>query len=245
MNIEKYNEISENLERYKKVLSSYTNDYLKSLLNLEVTPFGYNSFSKEEGKVLEELKIYRDILIYNVHNNVVGYFEDDEIENATILKNENGVTIFKPVPNFDKQAKIVDFKYSDYPVLNLYQIVENDEQKDKEKEKTIQEIKEIKARLNPYRESDKYGSPYRNWQNMKNMEVKDKLNYLNYLNENYALTDEKVAEEILTNEYNELLLNYLEIGKYGFTEAENTSNLTKTLVKKYPGIDVNNNIRFY
>jgi len=72
-----------------------------------------------------------------------------------------------------------------------------------------------------------------------------RLNYLNYLNENYALTDEKVAEEILTNEYNELLLNYLEIGKYGFTEEENNSNLNKTLVNKYSGIDVNNNIRFY
>ena len=91
-NLASFDELLEQKSISSTILTSETNSYLESLLNLEVSALKKDSFDENKLKALSELKFYRELVFYNLYmkskqlvdNNSVDYRFADYYRGLTI-----------------------------------------------------------------------------------------------------------------------------------------------------------------
>ena len=85
-------ELNEELKSYKCILSRDIYNYLESMANLEISGLRQENISGEQADTLAELKLYRELLYYNIcgraltykEKNTPKYFEDDYINSFSV-----------------------------------------------------------------------------------------------------------------------------------------------------------------
>ena len=79
-NIATGEELGEELERFRCILPETLYSYLESILNLEVSALRQDNISSEQVSALSELKLFKEILYYNVCGRALTYREPDNIK---------------------------------------------------------------------------------------------------------------------------------------------------------------------
>ena len=85
-------DLEEELQSYKYIFSRDVYEYLESLINLEISALRQENISGEQVNTLAKLKIYRELLYYNIcgraltykEKNTTKYFEEDYINSFSI-----------------------------------------------------------------------------------------------------------------------------------------------------------------
>lgn len=254
------------LKSYQGILNDSTINYLNSLINLESSVIK-NNISDSDRIALSRLEVYRKITIYNIYYKALNLFEKSGIK-LEIFGNENeydGLEVYAPIG--EKNIKLFDFFYGecslvepyDYSTLqigdiSLFQTIESKEQREAELERVTGILNSLKGKENPwYSKSEKCGSAnsQRYFETYKKiMEYEKRFKLLNGKNE---LTDEEKREIEITKQFHELLLEDYGLTDNSFEDANIDSfinndrveiEITRTLTKKMPNLNIENRITY-
>ena len=262
-------ELIELLEKYKGILNKKTINYLNSLIELEFSVIK-NNIDESSRILLSELELYKKITIYNIYNRTLKLIEDNNLKLSISTDNEE-LNIYLPLNKgkcqifkFDYEigSLFIDrntpttYKISKIGNISLYKTVENSEIKNKELERLLEELVKLNRKKNPYRiDHSRFGSQATLWQLEQGKKILYCEEKIKELKEKTDLNIDKQKEIEITNLFNKIMLE-----DYGLTENDfeleeddyysiinrerDKSKLKETLIKKMPGISIENNIRY-
>ena len=208
-------ELTDELDRCKNILSPSFIEYLEELINLKfsvIRPF----VSDEERKILGQLSIYKNIAIYNIYTRVLNIFNGSNKE-LEIMDNSCGLEGIS-VKNGGTQT-LFTYDYSKEQdagcgVINIHQYSHSENKLKQELRRLKTELK--KANANP-------DSSFYEIYNLKSACSKM---------EN-SVFDEKEKRIIeISKEFNDLLLEDFGLAKKDFDFAGNNFEESKVLEKK-------------
>lgn len=263
-------ELIELLNNYKKVLNKSTIDYLNSLINLDFSVIR-NYISDEEREVLSELEVYKRIAIFNIYTRALNIFKQNESEIKIEGNNcgreglyiyDRGCKLFE----FDYIENYVEgYKQMKIGDISLFKTIENKEIREAEMNRVLNNLDKLYDEKNPYgcssrthvpssgskrnhipRRINKIGGQSTQWEWAHDAKIKDYEEKVNMLDKKELTSDDKKEIE-KTNYFNKLLLDDYGLTNSDFKEEKDlfAEELTsKTLVKKLPGISINNNIKY-
>lgn len=248
-NIKTKEELIDELKKYKSVLSDSMYIYFKQLIDLDFS-IVKNYISKDDRKILSNLNIYEDVMIYNIYNKVLNVFKDSKYD-LKIRGYESGNDGLSVYANIDDKDKIIfDFIKKTYafnklsePSINIYKISEvSEELRNKELERLKSKLDYLYNEKNPYHnEPNVYGGPSDYWNFEHNKMVKKYEELLKKLDER-KLTDEDKKEIEITNYFHKKLFDDYGLNYNNFEETKDylkdNSFLEKTLVKNMPKMKI-------
>lgn len=262
-------ELYEMLNRYKSNLSKESIEYLKSLVELEVSVYN-QCISEQSRAVLTELELYRKIAIYNIYKRTEKLLKENSNGiDMEFCGNQNGFTKLNVRGKIDNSSfNIFNFDYSisdneevlaDSDYLknlyigdsSLYLTKDNPELREEVLLKVLREYEQESSKKNPFSgRRGVHGGPGPMW----NMQHRNKLKILE---EKYNILDERkelsqTEKEIIQAQqyFYDLLLENFGLNSNDFTEPEShgmiieneKNRMHKTLIKKYPGMKITTNI---
>ena len=245
------------LDNYWGILDSRIIDYLNSLIELKFSVIRKN-ISEKDRKALSELEIYRKVAIYNIYNNALNMFnnEDLRLDIYSNLDNYEGIKVNAVID--DEIVSLFNFNYSDKSNIgniSIYKTIDNYKQLKYELEKLKKQIYELKEDRCPYPNTDKseilpnvYGSPDSYWtfeheKEIKNLEeIQNKL--LERLNSNKQLTNTEKKKIAITNLINQKIINEYGLKDSDFKKEDSSKKdiFRKVYVKSMPNLTIKNNI---
>ena len=231
------------LESYKNILSKDVIEYLKYLIELDISAVNdTSSISVDDKKLLLQFDIYREIAKYNIYYralkllNIISSKFPYDTDSISLIAKINTIII-----------KIFDFDYqnpNNIGTIKLYQTIID------EKERNA-EIERIKKRLEFLYDFHNPKIAFNHLQNhnfsfLKNEEI-DQLNRrINELQHRNPITLKKEFEIEKTKELCELFLDDYGIKEEEFTSLESKNRgLQRSLVVKKPGLVVEKKISLY
>lgn len=229
--------LQELLKRYDDTLNKATLEYLNRLIELEFSVIKDNiSFQKKENLI--ELELYRKIVIYNIYNRVLKLFQEEELN----LNSNNGDEIHILKRFDDKDIDLFRFNYdlkaNKVLEITLFQTIEESLE---ERAQKVNYIIGILERLQQEKNSfNPKGNVEKDILDLKLDYERRIAHYekmLNELNKKRQLTE--TDRVILENSqyYYGLLLE-----EFGLTKEELASE--KVLKKKFPRLEIKNNIKY-
>ncbi len=145
--------------------------------------------------------------------------------------------------------RILDYKY-DNGILKLFQTVDDKKVRKEQLELVMTKLEQLYDKENPYRSNlELYGGPGAKWNFDHSREVSEYEELFTRLDSKKKITDYEKKKIGITKKYHDLLFE-----EYGLTDDDfiiskqapstvnNISN--KTLVKKLPGLKIENNIEY-
>ena len=220
-------ELKESLNRYKIILNPRVIDYLNQLVELEFSAVK-DIIDIEDREILQNLDLYKNIVAYNIYNRTLELLNNEQ--ELKIFDNKDrisGLMAYKDIGN--PAIRILDYNYEN-GALKLFQTVDD--------------------KKNPYHSDlELFGCPATRWNIDYRKEVSEYEKLFTRLDSKKELTDYKKKKIAITKKYHDLLFE-----EYGLTDEEfivykqtpttidNISN--KTLVKKLPGLRIENNIEY-
>lgn len=220
-------ELKESLNRYKRILNPRVIDYLNQLVELEFSAVK-DIIDIEDREILQNLDLYKNIVAYNIYNRTLELLNNEQ--ELKIFDNKDrisGLMAYKDIGN--PAIRILDYNYEN-GALKLFQTVDD--------------------KKNPYHSDlELFGCPATRWNIDYRKEVSEYEKLFTRLDSKKELTDYKKKKIAITKKYHDLLFE-----EYGLTDEEfivskqtpttidNISN--KTLVKKLPGLRIENNIEY-
>lgn len=253
MNVENYKRIMQHLKKYKGILSNVTFSYLEALVNLEISALS-NDINDRDRVLLSELKIYRELVIYNIYHRTYNLLQENkEFGN---LKIDGGIVIpsqeLRVVSNIDdKQIDIFNFNSLRFPSedfeINLYLTCENQALREKEMQNLLNAYNNEENKSNPYsNRKGSIGGSFSDWQNRHSIALSEINRKYNNLNNRTSITDfEKRVIEI-QQYYYDLLLENMGIDKETFQDLKYkyiNIGIDTQKVKRYPHLNVYSNTR--
>lgn len=230
-------ELRELLIKHKNILSDAIYNYLVSLVELEFSVIR-DYIGEDERCILSELEIYRKIAVYNILTRAL-----KTLSNYKSEINLSNIKIFEFISN-----ELTSYK--EIGSILLYQTITS-------KEARILELARIKSILNNlYNEICPYpifrnleASPVATWEYAHMLEIKKYKNLYRSLSERKINDAEKQEIEI------QKIIHDLLLDDYGLTSESfekltqdsklgNSSLLDKILIKKIPGINIIDNIKY-
>lgn len=247
-------ELIESLNKEKVILSTYTLDYLKSLLDLDISVFK-NVLTEEELKVLSEYTIYKRIAMYNICNRALnalkqskidldidtGYIGDRGLE-VSLTERDGAYRIFKFVCGEKRPSdSIKDMIWRDKPAPRVIGDV------------TLFQLQESLVVMKKLRENAKYrlkmldeeildrGNP--NYLNYKLNNQRQREGYEAYIQEldqriNEGLTDFDLQNIEIVNTLHDKLLEDFGLKESDFDKVAKDTVNGKILVKSFPKLIV-------
>lgn len=246
------NELIEILNGYKGILSPEIIEYLNSLIGLEFSVLREDLLSSQAMQKLNELDLYRKVLIYNIYNRAVNiftkegsYLKQEGIENGTKSLTISGTD------GKDNRFKVFSFRFEDKTnQINLYNTKIDEELRKQQIENLYKEWKNIEEETNPIMglrgkeiKIESIMKLITSIENRKNdieeaQYVADIQKYFSELIlEDYGLILQKDFEEDNTISTSDVLAPTFH---YQVDKA-----MTKKLVKTYPHTTVLQNIQYY
>lgn len=263
-------ELIELLKGYKGILADSMINYLNSLIDLEFSVIR-DYISDNDRVALSELEVYKRIAMYNIYNRALNIFKQNESE-LEISGNNDGIEGLKVSASLGEKrsCKLFDFDYhegrpmslsskipSDYKTMkigniSLFQTIDSKEQREAELMRVMSILDRLYDEKNPYHSRPHtYGGPAPQWAYEHAQKIKAYEEKFNQLDAKEELTDEDKKEIEITKKFHELLLE-----DYGLTNKDFENNqqfsgfgkekteLQKTLVRRMPNINIENNIKY-
>ena len=263
-------ELIELLKGYKGILADSMINYLNSLIDLEFSVIR-DYISDNDRVALSELEVYKRIAMYNIYNRALNIFKQNESE-LEISGNNDGIEGLEVYASLGEKrsCKLFDFDYhegrpmslsskipSDYKTMkigniSLFQTIDSKEQREAELMRVMSILGRLYDEKNPYHSRPHtYGGPAPQWAYEHAQKIKAYEEKFNQLDAKEELTDEDKKEIEITKKFHELLLE-----DYGLTNKDFENNqqfsgfgkekteLQKTLVRRMPNINIENNIKY-
>ena len=240
-------ELKESLNNYKRILNSRIIDYLNQLVELEFSTVKDN-IDIEDREILQNLDLYKNVVAYNIYNRTLELLNDEqELQIFDNKERISGLMAYKHIGN--NTIRILDYKY-DNGILKLFQTVDDEKVRDEQLELVMTRLERLYDKKNPYSSSsDRFGGPGTRWNLDHKKEIKEYEKLFTSLDSKKEITDYEKEKIAVTKKYHDLLFE-----EYGLTDedfivsrqtpttVENISN--KILVKKLPGLRIENNIEY-
>ena len=240
-------ELKESLNRYKRILNPRVIDYLNQLVELEFSAVK-DIIDIEDREILQNLDLYKNIVAYNIYNRTLELLNNEQ--ELKIFDNKDrisGLMAYKGIGN--PAIRILDYKY-DNGTLKLFQTVDDKKVRKEQLELVMTKLEQLYDKKNPYHSDlELFGCPATRWNIDYIKEVSEYEKLFTRLDSKKELTDYKKKKIGITKKYHDLLFE-----EYGLTDedftiskqapstVDNISN--KTLVKKLPGLRIENNIEY-
>ena len=240
-------ELKESLNRYKRILNPRVIDYLNQLVELEFSAVK-DIIDIEDREILQNLDLYKNIVAYNIYNRTLELLNNEQ--ELKIFDNKDrvsGLMAYKGIGN--TAIRILDYNYEN-GVLKLFQTVDDKKVRKEQLELVMTKLEQLYDKKNPYHSDlELFGCPATRWNIDYIKEVSEYEKLFTRLDSKKELTDYKKKKIAITKKYHDLLFE-----EYGLTDEEfivskqtpttidNISN--KTLVKKLPGLRIENNIEY-
>lgn len=246
-------ELKEELRTYEGVLNNRVIDYGIRLINLDSSVF-QGEFSKDEMEKLMQLDVYKKIAKFNICRKAVKIFADGNFS-LSCTDNNNGVIV---QDSYDLGDEFDVFRCSDIDnniVVNLFEFHNSVEQRKKEIDvvfETLERLNAEKCSFGLYA-SDSYtqasGWPIEHARDIKaTQKALEELNSRDQMSK--AQQYEAKVKQYFCDEFIKSCDINFDIGvevveNNNFIMGRNRNNMARTLVKKYPGISVFKNIKYY
>ena len=244
----KKEELKETLKMYKGILTNPIADYLNSLLELEFSVVR-DYIDDTNRSTLANLDIYKRIAQYNIYiralnimgenglsykkkdeNNILSIFVSLEFKDIELFAFDysNGLDNLSIV-----QEGVVTKRIGD---IFLYQVVKDEEFREKELEKVMYKLESLGNAKNPYRLNPYiYGGPASYWEIKREREIREYETLRKELEHQKELNDDEKKEIEITNKVYEMLLE-----DYGLTNNFKNEEISedKKLVKRMPNLNI-------
>ena len=240
-------ELKESLNRYKRILNPRVIDYLNQLVELEFSAVK-DIIDIEDREILQNLDLYKNIVAYNIYNSTLELINNEQ--ELKIFDNKDrisGLMAYKGIGN--SAIRMLDYNYEN-GVLKLFQTVDDKKVRDEQLELVMTKLEQLYDKKNPYHSNlELYGGPATRWNFDYRKEVSEYEKLFTRLDSKKEITDYEKKKISITKKYHDLLFE-----EYGLTDddfiiskqtpttIDNISN--KTLVKKLPGLRIENNIEY-
>lgn len=252
-------ELKESLNNYKRILSPRIIDYLNQLVELEFSAVKDN-IDIEDREILQNLDLYKNVVAYNIYNRTLELLNNEQ--ELKIFDNKDrvsGLMAYKDIGN--NTIRILDYKY-DSGILKLFQTIKDKKARNEQLELVMTRLEQLYNQKNPYSCSvtrlkqpynkktlKRLGGPDAKWNFDHSREVSEYEELFTRLDSKKEITDYEKKKISITKKYHDLLFE-----EYGLTDedfiiskqapstVDNISN--KTLVKKLPGLKIENNIEY-
>ena len=252
-------ELKESLNRYKRILNPRVIDYLNQLVELEFSAVK-DIIDIEDREILQNLDLYKNVVAYNIYNRTLELLSNEQ--ELKIFDNKDrvsGLMAYKDIGN--NTIRILDYKY-DNGTLKLFQTVDDKKVRKEQLELVMTKLEQLYDKENPYSCSvtelkqpynkktlKRLGGPGAKWNFDHSREVSEYEELFTRLDSKKKITDYEKKKISITKKYHDLLFE-----EYGLTDedftiskqapstVDNISN--KTLVKKLPGLRIENNIEY-
>ena len=240
-------ELKESLNNYKRILSPRIIDYLNQLVELEFSAVK-DIIDIEDREILQNLDLYKNIVAYNIYNRTLELLNNEQ--ELKIFDNKDrisGLMAYKGIGN--SAIRMLDYNYEN-GVLKLFQTVDDKKVRDEQLELVMTKLEQLYDKKNPYHSNlELYGGPATRWNFDYRKEVSEYEKLFTRLDSKKEITDYEKKKISITKKYHDLLFE-----EYGLTDddfiiskqtpttIDNISN--KTLVKKLPGLRIENNIEY-
>jgi len=132
-----FDELLSKKDDYKNVFNKQTQEYIESLLNLEVSAFRtQKELSNEDRSVLMELRFFRNLVAYNIYYRIQKLYDKNNIKynlnnlyNGYTLNYELGLNDLLELINVtidnDGNSKIIMYNPTNKSISDLYEIQKN------------------------------------------------------------------------------------------------------------------------
>lgn len=252
-------ELKESLNRYKRILNPRVIDYLNQLVELEFSAVK-DIIDIEDREILQNLDLYKNVVAYNIYNRTLELLSNEQ--ELKIFDNKDrisGLMAYKDIGN--NTIRILDYMY-DNGTLKLFQTVDDKKVRKEQLELVMTKLEQLYDKENPYSCSvtkikqphnkktlKRFGGPGAKWNFDHSREVSEYEELFTRLDSKKEITDYEKKKISITKKYHDLLFE-----EYGLTDddfiiskqapstIDNISN--KTLVKKLPGLRIENNIEY-
>ena len=240
-------ELKESLDRYKRILNPRVIDYLNQLVELEFSAVK-DIVDIEDREMLQNLDLYKNVVAYNIYNRTLELLSNEQ--ELKIFDNKDrisGLMYYKYIGN--NTIRILDYKY-DNGTLKLFQTVDDKKVRKEQLELVMTKLEQLYDKKNPCRSNLKrFGGPGAKWNFDHSREVSEYEELFARLDSKKEITDYEKKKIGITKKYHDLLFEEYGltaddfiISKQAPSTVDNISN--KTLVKKLPGLRIENNIEY-
>ena len=240
-------ELKESLDRYKRILNPRVIDYLNQLVELEFSAVK-DIVDIEDREMLQNLDLYKNVVAYNIYNRTLELLSNEQ--ELKIFDNKDrisGLMAYKYIGN--NTIRILDYKY-DNGTLKLFQTVDDKKVRKEQLELVMTKLEQLYDKKNPCRSNLKrFGGPGAKWNFDHSREVSEYEELFARLDSKKEITDYEKKKSGITKKYHDLLFEEYGltaddfiISKQAPSTVDNISN--KTLVKKLPGLKIENNIEY-
>lgn len=240
-------ELKESLNRYKRILNPRVIDYLNQLVELEFSAVK-DIIDIEDREILQNLDLYKNVVAYNIYNRTLELLSNEQ--ELKIFDNKDsvsGLMAYKDIGN--NTIRILDYNYEN-GALKLFQTVDDKKVRDEQLELVMTKLEQLYDKKNPYHSDlELFGCPATRWNIDYIKEVSEYEKLFTRLDSKKELTDYKKKKIGITKKYHDLLFE-----EYGLTDEEFIVSkqtpttidniINKTLVKKLPGLRIENNIEY-
>lgn len=240
-------ELKESLNRYKRILNPRVIDYLNQLVELEFSAVK-DIIDIEDREILQNLDLYKNIVAYNIYNRTLELLNNEQ--KLKIFDNKDrisGLMAYKDIGN--PAIRILDYNYEN-GALKLFQTVDDKKVRKEQLELVMTKLEQLYDKKNPYHSDlELFGCPATRWNIDYIKEVSEYEKLFTRLDSKKELTDYKKKKIGITKKYHDLLFE-----EYGLTDEEFIVSkqtpttidniINKTLVKKLPGLRIENNIEY-
>ena len=260
--------LKEELDNYRNILSSEMLDYLNSLIGLEVSSLNEMVLSLKTMNRLNELEIYRLIVIYNVYYRILNAVHKDS--KICCSYNPNAIEIFC-MDEQNNQYNVFQYfiKEKSSPVISFEQFA-IDKRIRNEQIKWL--YKELESAKNA-KDYSKLKSPHLNNMILKRSKEHDKIrvntitDLIDELNARKGLVEQRIKDiiskqgfilkQILREEglqisepfteksHDKIDEDLLLVGDSLNYKGKVDNAMTRTLVKNYPNLLINKNIKYF
>ncbi len=240
-------DLKESLDRYKRILNPRVIDYLNQLVELEFSAVK-DIVDIEDREMLQNLDLYKNVVAYNIYNRTLELLSNEQ--ELKIFDNKDrisGLMAYKYIGN--NTIRILDYKY-DNGTLKLFQTVDDKKVRKEQLELVMTKLEQLYDKKNPCRSNLKrFGGPGAKWNFDHSREVSEYEELFARLDSKKEITDYEKKKIGITKKYHDLLFEEYGltaddfiISKQAPSTVDNISN--KTLVKKLPGLKIENNIEY-
>lgn len=252
-------ELKESLNNYKRILNSRIIDYLNQLVELEFSAVKDN-ISIEDREILQNLDLYKNVVAYNIYNRTLKLLNNEQ--ELKIFDNKDGISglmAYKDIGN--NTIRILDYKY-DNGILKLFQTVEDEKVRGEQLELVMTRLEQLYDKKNPYNCSvtrlkqpynkktlKRLGGPSAKWNFDHSREISKYEEFLARLDSKKEVTDYEKEKIAVTKKYHDLLFEEYGLKDEDFIVSRSPSitcesTSKKILVKKLPGLKIENNIKY-
>ena len=240
-------ELKESLNRYKRILNPRVIDYLNQLVELEFSAVK-DIIDIEDREILQNLDLYKSIVAYNIYNRTLELLNNEQ--ELKIFDNKDrisGLMAYKGIGN--SAIRMLDYNYEN-GVLKLFQTVDDKKVRDEQLELVMTKLEQLYDKKNPYHSNlELYGGPATRWNFDYRKEVSEYEKLFTRLDSKKEITDYEKKKISITKKYHDLLFEEYRLTDDDFIISKQTpitiDNISnKTLVKKLPGLRIENNIEY-